>query len=410
MRSGPLALAIWTASFALCLVGLGLLATSFGTPLPDSWGFRGFTALFAMTFGSVGALIVRRHPAHAVGWLLLFGGALSAVQLFADEYLIAGFVTWPGLPAASWIGWLNVWIWSFTVLSVAVLAVLYFPDGRLPSPGWWPMLPLTAASAVVTAAGAALAPDQLSTNMHRFPPPYDVRQLAPVVVDNARLLLVIGFAIASVLAVASTVSVGRRFRQARGTERQQIKWFAYAATILGAAVAVNAVVQTRYLTDLAPDLPDWILKLPEVFLILSMAILPLAIGVAILRYRLYDIDVLIQRTLVYGGVSVVLAGTYAVGVLVLQALLRPITGGSQLSVAISTLLVVALFQPIRGRFQDAVDRRFYRTRYNAARTIDAFAARLRDEIDLSTLEREVLAVVDRTVKPVRASLWLRERS
>lgn len=402
MRSGPLATAIWLASMVTCSVAIGLLVTSLNASLPEAWGFRGFTSIFAVTFGTVGMLVVRRHGRQVVGWLLLAVGTLSALQLFADEYLIAANTRWIGLPAASVIGWVSVWIWAPAVVVAAVLAVLYFPDGRLPSPAWWPMLPLTGASATVTVIGAVFTPQQVSTNMHGFPAPYDASQFG-ILTDAAEALLVIGFAVIGALAVTSAWSVARRFGRARGIERQQIKWFAYAAVILGAAIIVNAIAQTQYLTagDQYPS------KVPQVFLILAMALTPLSIGVAILRYRLYDVDLVINRTIVYSVVSTILVATYVIAIVSLQTILRPHTTGSELSVAGSTLLVVALFQPIRSRVQDAVDRRFYRSRYDAARTLDAFATRLRNEVDLAALEQEVLGVLDRTVKPVRASLWLR---
>ena len=404
MRSGAIATAIWTASMALSGVALGLLATALNAPVPDAWGFRGFTAIFAVTFGSVGMLVARRHARHPVGWFLLAGGALSALQLFAEEYLIAGFITWPGLPAAGLVGWLNVWIWVPTVVVVAVLAVLYFPDGRLPSPAWWPMLPLTGAAAIVTVIGTVFAPQQLVTNMHGFPPPYDAREFG-VLAATAGPMLAGSFAFVGALAVAAAWSVASRFRRAHGTERQQIKWFAYAAVILGAAFVVNAIAQTQYLTTGGPDLS----KLPQVFLILAMALMPVSIGIAILRYRLYDVDLVINRTIVYAVVSAILIVTYVGAIVLLQTIMRPLTGGSEFAVAGSTLLVVALFQPIRSRVQGAVDRRFYRSRYDAGRTLDAFATRLRNEIDLTALEHEVLGVLDRTVRPVSASLWLRGR-
>ena len=412
MRSGPLATAIWLASIAMCSVAIGLLVTSLNASLPDAWGFRGFTAIFAVTFGTGGMLVVRRHARHAVGWILLAAGALSAVQLFAEEYLIASFVTWPGqLPAASVIGWLNVWIWVPTVVMVATLAVLFFPNGRLPSRAWWPMPPLAVASMLVTVAGAILSPAQLSANMHGLPPPYDPRGFG-VLANTAESMLAGGFAVTGVLTVAAVLSVARRFRGARGIERQQIKWFAYAAAILGAAVVVNAVVQASYVavSRNEPALTAPIDRLAQVFLIFAMALLPISIGLAILRYRLYDVDLVINRTIVYAVVSTILLVLYVIAVVSLQTILRPLTSGSELAVAGSTLLVVALFQPIRSRVQDAVDRRFYRSRYDAGRTLDAFAARLRNEVDLAALEQDVLGVLDRTVKPVRASLWLRGSS
>jgi hypothetical protein len=404
-----IATVIWMGTIALCAAGLVLIAVSFDADLPDSWGFRGFTAVFGPTFATVGMLIVRRHDRHAVGWILLAAGTLSAVQLVAEEYLIASRVTWPGLPLGTWVGWLNAWIWVPVVVLVSVGAVLYFPDGRLASPAWRPMLPLAALSTIATITGAMFSIDQLRQNMHGFPPPYDPYAF-PAFTAIAPLFIVGGFALNGLLTVGAVASVARRFRRARGVERQQIKWFAYAATVLGAAVLVNAMVQAQFLgTPQGQIVVDPIYKLPQVFLILAMALLPCSIGIAILRYRLYDVDLFINGSIVYASVSTILGVTYLAAVVSLQALLRPLTTGSELAVAASTLLVVGLFQPIRARVQDAVDRRFYRAKYNAARTLDAFAARLREEIDLGALEHEVLAVVDGTVRPTRSWLWLRGR-
>ena len=216
--------------------------------------------------------------------------------------------------------------------------------------------------------------------------------LAPVllsIITGLLLLVVVLVAVAAVLV---------RLRRARGVERQQLKWFADAASLLGVAVVVAVVLPSA-----GSSLVD------TVTIMLALAALPVAIGIALLRYRLYEIDRLINRTLVYGLLTALLVGVYAGLVFVLGDLLNPADGSSELAVAASTLTVAALFQPARRRVQAVVDRRFNRARYDATRTVEAFSARLRDQVDLDTLSSELLGVVDHTVQPTQASLWLRRR-
>jgi hypothetical protein len=291
--------------------------------------------------------------------------------------------------------------WTLWAASLAVLAAalaletagrtvlflpLLFPTGHPPSPRWRPLAWAAglAVAAVCVAAGASQGPlgDGLADN------PFPLRAAwADTLVDAVGLPVLGGF----VLAAAASLVV--RFRRSAGVERQQLKWFTYVA-------AVNAVLTAA--SALSPGLDD---RVPDLVDNLPYAAVPLAIGVAILRYRLYDIDRIINRTVVYGLVTVILALGYGLGVLVLGQLLgrdRP-----SLAVAGATLGVAALFQPARRRVQVAVDRRFNRRRYDAARTIAAFSARLRDEVDLDTLAGELHTVVDQTMEPTTTSLWLR---
>jgi hypothetical protein len=194
------------------------------------------------------------------------------------------------------------------------------------------------------------------------------------------------------LVVGALLAAIVRFARSRGAERQQLKWLAYWAGLFG-VVLVSSAIAPSAATTLAVNV--------------GINGLPIAVAIAILRYRLYDIDLLIKRTLVYGATSAAIAASFSAGTIAVQALLRPVTSGDELAVAVSTLLSVALFQPIRGRVQDAVDRRFDRSRYDAARTLDAFADRLRDEVDLDALRAELLDVVGGTMAPAHASLWLR---
>jgi hypothetical protein len=329
----------------------------------------------------LGALIASRRPANPIGWLMSLAALLLGVFSFAQQYApLAVAEGLPGVPLASWLAtWTNLPGISLTINTVFQL----FPDGRLPSRRWRPVAWLTAAATVVPGAllavrgwpvrGPALA---LQT--------FDHPAVAPV--------FEIGFLVVLALSVVSLAALVARFRRSRGLERQQIKWFAYGAMV-GVPLGLPAQV------------PVWgpILELLQPPLIFA------GFGIGMFRYRLYDVDRLLNRTLVYGLLTAALAAAYAVSVLVLGPLA---SGGrsSSLVVAATTLVVAAAFQPLRRAIQRAVDRRFNRRHYDAAATIEAFAVRLRQQVDADALTAELLAVVDQTVQPTRASLWLRPGS
>ena len=352
-----------------------------------------------MAFLIVGVLIAARRPGNPIGWLYLvaatfisFGGAGNV----AEQYAYYALVGHPGsLPAPEWMLWAGQVMLSFAFPGVLFFSVLLFPDGRLPSPRWRPLAFLLGATMAAFTAAAAISTDVMKTGSASVSSPIGVaaaRDAADVVIIPIAVLFL-------AILLGCVASIVARWRGAQGLERQQLKWFAFGAGVIP-AVAVLAGV----LSILAPGIGDasggnlWPL---------SVAGLPVAAAIAILRYRLYDIDVLIRRTLIYAALSAVLVGAYVAGVALFQSLLAPFTSGNGVAVAISTLGVVGLFQPVRGRVQRTVDRRFYRSKYDAERTLDAFAARLREQIDLGALERELLAVVDETLQPVRASVWLR---
>jgi hypothetical protein len=297
-----------------------------------------------------------------------------------------------GVPAvlgetAAWYGDVS---WILVILPAASFLLLLFPDGRLPSPRW---------RAVAWCAGAGIgllfAADSLSSG-----PLADYPELAnPYGVDSPVVDVVGGIA-ALALAVAmvgSPLSLVLRFRRAGRAERQQIKWLALA----GAVAAVTFVLALASYEALPEGVSDRAIML-------SILMLPVAAGVAILRHRLYDIDVVINRTLVYGALTATLAAAYFGSVLLLQLALSPLTEESDLAIAGSTLAVAALFRPARARIQHAVDRRFYRRRYDAARTLESFGTRLRDQVDLDALGADLRGVVTDTMQPAHVSLWLRE--
>jgi hypothetical protein len=347
----------------------------------------------AVTAATVGAVVASRRPRHPVGWLLLGLGLSLTMWGLTFGYTRYGLVARPGaMPSASYLAGLHNGL-GIIWLSCASFVLLLTPTGTLPSPRWrwW-------ARIAAAAAGMWL----LASVVHPAPlyPEYPTIENPLAVPFLRRGLLDIAQPAAAVVVLASlvvgAVSLVGRFRRARGIERQQLRWLvwgaALAAVALLAAMAALGLEDDFYLTDLA--------------LGVCAAVLPLATGAAILRYRLYDLDRIISRTLAYGLLTVLLGLGYVGVVLGLGRLLPQ---GSSLVVAGATLAVAAMFQPARRRIQQAMDRRFNRRRYDAAQTIGAFSARLRDELDLRTLTGELLEVVDQTMQPTRASLWLRPR-
>jgi len=337
--------------------------------------------LVAVSAATVGAVLAGRRPRHPVGWLLLALG-LWFVYGYASWVLLA----WRGTPPAVGSAVLEA---NVVVIPTCIgFVLLLTPTGKLPSPRWRWWARVAAAAPVVGLVSLALGPfrepDQSVAN------PLAVGALA------GPLLAVrpVAFVIAGLAIPVGAWSLVVRFRRARGVERQQLQWLAVAAAPVAVAVAALA---TQALTGNEVDL-GWLAGV-------CLAVLPLAIGAAILRYRLYDLDRIISRTLAYGLLTLLLGGGYAGVVLGLGQLLG--RRGSSLVVAGATLAVAALFQPARRRIQQAVDRRFNRRRYDAAQTIQAFSARLRQQVDLDTLTAELLEVVEQTMQPTQASLWLR---
>jgi hypothetical protein len=338
---------------------------------------------------TVGAVLASRLPRHPVGWLLLGVGLSVAGSGVADGYARYGLVARPGvLPAARWIA---IYSPATNIIGLALVGyvLLLTPTGSLPSPRWRWWGRLAAAGPVAFVAALTVAPGLVI-------PPYDtvIDPVAiPALAGAVLVAIVAGFFLTVAGLVVGAGSLVARFRRARGVERQQLRWLALAAALTGAGAAVVGVGMAMGAT-----------AVPLFAAGVCLALLPLATGAAILRYRLYDLDRIVSRTVAYGLLTVLLGLGYAVVVLGLGRLLPE---GSSLVVAAATLAVAAVFQPLRRRIQQAVDRRFNRRRHDAGRIIEAFGARLRDQVDLDTLTAEVLAVVDQTMAPTRASLWLR---
>jgi hypothetical protein len=336
---------------------------------------------------TVGAVVASRRPRHPVGWLLLALG-LSVIALgLSDAYAAYGLLARPGsLPAARWAAlYVDV---SWAGLSALLgFILLLTPTGSLPSPRWRWWARLVAAAAVASVMSSS-----------PMDPPYEAVD-NPLLIQSGPLvpLAVAGDIITLLGVLVAAGSLVVRFRRARGVERLQLRWVAFAAAFAGLAVAI-ILVSWATVGQAAQPLWGWATGT-------YVAILPLATGAAILRYRLYDLDRIISRTLAYAALTVLLGLGYA-AVVLLGGRLLP---GSSLTVAGATLAVAALFQPARRRVQQAVDRRFNRHRYDAAQTIQRFSGRLRQQVDLDTLTAELLAVTDQTMQPTTVSLWLRAR-
>lgn len=348
--------------------------------------------LAVVSGATIGAVLASRRPRHPVGWLLL-GLALSLIATAAAaQYLVYGLLVRPGaLPAAHYAA-LYYPATAFTALALVGFVLLLTPTGSLPSAGWRWWARGTVAALAVLLMAVTLAPEPLDPRYEALGGPFDFRGFNGVLLVANRA----GLAVTLLAVVVAAWSMVVRYRRARGVERQQLRWVAGAAA-LAALAALVVLAGLAMGVPGATALVTWAAGV-------CLAVLPASIGAAILRYRLYDLDRIISRTLAYGLLMVVLGSGYAGVVLTLGQLLGRTSSGA---VAVATLTVAALFRPAQHRIQAAADRRFNRGRYDAARTIQVFGDRLRQQIDLDTLAAELLAVVDQTIQPTQVSLWLR---
>jgi len=355
-----------------------------------------------LAFPFVGALIASKRSKNPIGWICLAVGVIWMIMLTSTSYGWYGLVVRPGsVPFPAAIGSLGGWAWAPAVGLLGTYLILLFPDGRLPSRRWRPLAWISGAAILSVSAGSALTPGPVE-GFPGIDNPFGLEKY-PWVADAAQSLVLL----LPVCILASVVSLVLRFLRARGEEREQIKWLAFAASILGLGFS-SYVIPGNILPDDAGGADPLWQNLLEDAVTLSFAGIPMAVGIAVLRHRLYDIDLIINRALVYVSLTVLLAAVYAGGVVGLQAALRSLTGQeSTLAVVASTLAIAALFGPLRRRVQAFVDRRFYRRKYDAAKTLDAFSVRLRDETRLDALSDDLVGVVTRTVQPAHASLWLR---
>jgi hypothetical protein len=398
--------AAWLA-WSVCAVSLLVMAFSllltvlgWSTPLPRGWTPWRDQAISLVGFiGApiLGALIASRRPENRYGWLWLGLSLSFALVGLAEPYAAYALIAEPGsLPAPRMVnkvlglGWL-------VLITFLPFVLLLFPSGRLPSRRWrllgW----------VVLAVGAALLP------LAFFGPESGQGPVkVPFAVGGAVGEVISAVVIGAVLIVFAAIilsafSLVIRYRRASGVERQQLKWFALAAALGGGYIVADLLGMHRLLGDALWNLLDTA----------TFAALYVAVGIAILRYRLYEIDLLINRTLVYGSLTALLAAVYFGGVTATQAIFGVLTGQEQqpqLAIVISTLVIAALFNPLRRRIQSFIDRRFYRSKYDAAKTLEAFSAKLRDETDLDALSDDLVGVVRETMQPAHVSLWLRSET
>jgi len=383
------------AAAALVLVGLD--APTIGNP-GIAVG-RALMIVALLGLATVGAAIRRHRPHNRMGWVLLGGATLGAVNFAAGLYGLRALTPDAGhVPLARYAAWLFTWTDFPAIFGLLVLTLFLFPDGALPSSRWRPPLTLAAAGTALVTVVAALAPGP-------FPDPeFYGAWTNPFGAAGAPGRLLHAAAAWAYPVMAASLAIGAasllvRYRRSDTQQRRQIKWLVYA---LALTVVVNAWV------TVAPDFGPLLEGLEGIVYGLAVLAIPVGAGIGILKHRLYDIDRLINRTLVYGLLTVLLAGVYAGVVLALGQLFGRLRAEPpSWAVAGATLTVAAVFQPARRRIQAMVDRRFNRSRYDAAKTIEAFSARLRDEIDLDTLTAELLAVVHQTMEPTGVSLWLR---
>jgi hypothetical protein len=353
----------------------------------------GFISAITLTFAVAGVLIATRQPSNAIGWIFLAAGVAAGVGALAGSYAEYWLESGEGSEALGEAAAVYTNLsWIPFVLLPSTFLLLLFPDGHLLSARWrW----------VAWAAGAGMA-GQVVVEGLRAGPIEDFPELEnPYGVESAALDVLEGVVVITVLVaiLASAVSLVLRFRRARGGQREQLKWLAFAGAVAGVTIPVSVALYEVVGENLANSA-----------IMLSVLGLPAATGIAILRYRLYEIDRVISRTLVYATLTVILGVAYAGLVLLGQAAFSSFAGGSDLAIAASTLVVAALFLPVRSRVQRLVDRRFYRRRYDAQRTLAEFGSRMRQEVELDGLRVDLQNVVHETMQPTHVSLWLRGRS
>ena len=391
-RRRRLAVAVLIGTVLLCVVAIPGLIDTWDVENAGALGFSGFGLVASLIFAFSGGLLALKRSENPVGWLFAAVGGSFAVITLIDVYAIAPLLEGSESDVVYFFAWLNSWSWII-FLGLIAFAVLLFPTGTLPSPGWRVPARVLFGGFLYGCVSFAVAPGPLNN----LPPDYQNRFALPEgpfteAVVYAGMLAFVG---SLVIACIGTV---QRYRASRGLQRQQMKLFAFAAATLAVSMVMVVVSELG-----AP----WLANPAELITSMATMSIPVAMTVAILRYRLYDIDLIINRALVYGALSSVLALVYLGGVVLLQQLLAPLTADSDAAIAASTLAVAGLFRPLRTWIQRFIDRRFYRRKYDAAETLAEFAARLRNQVDLDALSGELLRAAGSTVQPSHASLWLR---
>jgi hypothetical protein len=340
----------------------------------------------------IGAVIISRRGSHVVGWLFCLSGLTWALTLLAGSY--AGYLPTGGaLPLEQQVLWLGTWPSYLAFALVPAVVLFVFPDGRLAGPRWKPHFIATLGVVSLATIGTAFTPGPIEDSP-AFTNPYGI---TGGLGEAMKVLRDIGWPLLLVAMGVAVWSLRARTREASLEERQQIKWILLGGMALAAFVLFWGVMQ-----GLGHE------EIPATIGPIALSIFPAAVGIAILRFRLYDIDLLINRTLVYGTLSAILGFVYLGAVVLLQRLSTPLTAESDIAIAASTLAVAALFRPLRAQVQRFIDHRFYRSRYDAAATLEEFSFHLRDQVDLESLSHQLVSVVSKTMQPAHVSLWLRE--
>ena len=393
------------------LISVALYIVTLPVHGPVSWGTGGISTPFYailpfLPFPIVGALIASRRPANPIGWISLAVGMVWMFNMVASSYMLYGLrVASPGsVPYPAAVGSLAEWLGPTAVLLGGTYLILLFPDGRLPSRRWRPVAWLCGVVIASDIVVTTLAPGPLS-DLRYVNNPFGLE--GHPWVANAAGAIGLLFPLCM---LASASSLILRYLRSGEEVREQIKWLAFAASVVALGVLVAVVQGTFFASDGAGGADPFLGKLLQDALTFSFAGVPVAIGFAVLKYRLYGIDLIINRTLVYGSLTLMLLVVYFGGVTAIQALLGTLTGQQrlpQLAVVVSTLVIAALFNPLRRRIQSFIDRRFYRRKYDARKTLEAFSSMLRNETDLQALNGELTRVVRETMQPEHVSLWLR---
>jgi hypothetical protein len=375
-----------------------------GADLPSSWradvGVGGLLGGFLfLAFPLVGALIASKRPKNAVGWLCLAVGLLWMLIGVFDYYSYYGAATPDSVPYPVVMAGISDWIWVPTMGLLGTYVLLLFPDGRLPSRRWRPLAWLSGAVILLLSVGVMLVPGRLG-NLAGVRKPFGIEGAEWLTSGTYALLPLLPLCM-----LASALSLVLRYRRSGGEERQQIKWIAFAASVVVVLYAIAMIASFVFPEESWTTAGSvWWLNLLTYAVLSSFTLVPIAVGIAVLKYHLYEIDIIINRALVYVSLTATLVALYLGGVVLL-------TGQrSTLAVVASTLLIAALFNPLRKSLQSFVDRRFYRRKYDAAKTLATFNSRLREETDLDSLRDEVLGVVRETMQPEHASLWLRSHT
>ena len=351
--------------------------------------------LIQLLFVGLGALVTSRRPGNAVGWIFVAIGVIGIAGPLSEQYATYAYVTQPGSLVTPWLAlWFGEWYWIVWLYLTFVFTALLFPSGHLPSPRWRPAFTLICVAVAGFVVMAGLERElALPNSDFGIENPIGVLPIDDIEEGWMGGVLVL-VSVAAILTALTALVI--RFARSRGEERQQLKLFTFAGSLLIIGFIVNGFLDAAGVGRV--EIGDHVL----------FSLVPIAVGMSILRYRLYDIDRIISRTVAYGLLSALLAGGYLLAVLILQSLV-PVADDSPLIVAMSTLAVVAAFGPLHTRIQRVVDRRFNRIRYDSALTVETFGAHMRQEVDLDSLSHQLVAAVERTMHPAHVSLWLQTK-